>query len=67
MSEPLLEVADLDCSYGSLQVLFGDPLVLGPALHLAHDQQGPSQLEGHRELLVVAEGVLQGLDRAVVL
>jgi hypothetical protein len=38
--------------------------VPGPALHLPHGQQGPAQLEGHRQILVVPQGLLQRLDRA---
>jgi hypothetical protein len=46
-------------------VLLGDPFPFGAPLHLSHDQQGPPELEGHRELLVVAEGLLQRLHGIV--
>src|SRR5215468_7761983 len=50
---------------GALQVLFGNLLALGPPLHLAYDQQRPPQLERHREVLVVAQGLLQRLHSTV--
>jgi hypothetical protein len=40
---------------GETSVKDGDLLVLGPALCLSHDEQGPPGFEGHGEVLVVAK------------
>jgi len=55
----------LENSQGPVQVLSGGPLALGPALHLPHDEQGPAKLEGHRQVLVEVNGLLQRPDGAV--
>jgi hypothetical protein len=48
-----------------LERFAGGPLLLGPPAQLPLGEQGPAELEGHREALVVGQGLLNRRGRVV--